>query len=440
MTCISFYFFFSAPTLSIQDNLISKFFISTDERTSLPVILEASTLHGIKASFIDNNRSVVEAAVQIKLALAHHFCQKGSFLSMAQSSTFATSEWQRIAWFCVDENARSYISSASKSDMTSSHCALSLRDMIWRKRIFALLNAWMKLSQDLLPSLGGTDSSLLVDFSLVEGRLSQSARFDDLFKSLLCDFLMKLPPKDIKRLLIDWRQEMKRHAASFVAADGAFNLVYEYIKDEGGEGKTWRLLGEDINSFIILFNAQEAGNDTDDNSNDALCRELRASLVHSLEMRYRKLKSFNVPFPSDVVRRESEKCASSGLKSLFPKVRRGTARALAFPPDCLPDRNVSTTHDPTIVFQSMTSRVIDIEEWYELFVEEIKGSTDCQRDGNEGGSDDSEEKRIKCGGDILWQRFVFAVQELEMCGLVSRSRRRGRNAFEKNVMVWSSGL
>jgi len=421
--------FVSPPSAVILDNLISKLFISADERISLPLVLEASALNGIKASFADNNRSVVEAAMQIKLALAHHFGQKGSFLSMAQSSAFTTSQWQRIAWFCVDKDARSYIASTSKSDITSGSCTSSLRNMIWRKRTFALLNAWMKISRELLPSLGGNDSSLLVDFDLVEGRLSHSAYFDDLFHAL-CDFLLKLPLKDVKGLLIDWRNEMKRHAASFVAADKAFSLGYEYIDDEGlrkTQGAAWRYLQEDINNFIILFDAQETANareNDDDNNQAGLIRELRASLVHSLEMSYRRLKDFKMPFSSEAVRRETKKYASSGVKSLFPQVRRATARALALPSG-LPDRTISTTHDPVIVFQSMTTRVIDIEEWYDLFVEDVAGNST----GN-----------AKCRGDVLWQRFVFAVQELEICGLVSRSRRRGGNAFEKNAMVWSSGL
>ena len=116
----------------MKDKLMSKFFISADE-DCLPVVLEAPILRSIKASFLDNNRSVVEASLQLKLALAHHFSQKGSFLSMTQSSAFNTSEWQRIAWFCVDKDARSYVmSSVSKAETaSSSYCVEPLRAMIW---------------------------------------------------------------------------------------------------------------------------------------------------------------------------------------------------------------------------------------------------------------------------------------------------------------------
>jgi hypothetical protein len=132
------------------------------------------------------------------------------------------------------------------------------------------------------------------------------------------------------------------------------------------------------------------------------------------------LKDLNMPFSSDRVKEDSETVISSGVGSLLPQVRRGTARALAHPP-ALPSRETSITHDPLVVFQAMTTRVVEIEEWYKTFSEEIGTSSPTIR------------------GGILWQRFIFAVHQLEMCGLVCRSRRRGGNAFEKTAMVWASG-
>ena len=118
-------------------------------------------------------------------------------------------------------------------------------------------------------------------------------------------------------------------------------------------------------------------------------------------------------------RQKCEAVIKSGTGALIPQVRRDTARALAFPP-ALPSRETSITHDPVIVFQALTTRVVDIEEWYKAFAEEVN-------------------QHKSSGRDILWQRFIFAVHQLEMCGLVCRSRRRGGNAFQKTAMVWASG-
>ena len=127
-----------------------------------------------------------------------------------------------------------------------------------------------------------------------------------------------------------------------------------------------------------------------------------------------------MPFSSETDREDSEAVIKSGASALAPQGRRGTARALAFPP-ALPSRDSSISHDPVIVFQALTTRVIDIEEWYKAFTEEINQHQSSGR------------------SDIRWQRFIFAVHQLEMCGLVCRSRRRGGNAFEKTAMVWASG-
>jgi hypothetical protein len=400
------------------DHLIRQLFISED---NLVVILGAPLLRDIRASFLDNHRSVVEAAMQIKAALAHQLVQRGSFLPMAQIPAFANAEWSRIAWFCVDKGARSFIMASSTSrdaDMTSRFCASRIRTMIWRQRMFVLVNAWIRHARDLLPSLGRTKAAdLMIDFGLVEGRVSQSSSFDELFQAL-DEFIRKLPIRDVQALLLRWRDEMKHRETSFAAADNAFRHVYEYV-DESGDDIIWKLTEEELNSFIILFCRQESeGRALEDES--AVCKELRASLVHSLEVKSRMLKDLNMPFSSDRVKEDSETVISSGVGSLLPQVRRGTARALAHPP-ALPSRETSITHDPLVVFQAMTTRVVEIEEWYKTFSEEIGTSSPTIR------------------GGILWQRFIFAVHQLEMCGLVCRSRRRGGNAFEKTAMVWASG-
>ena len=430
------------PSDVVLDRLMNKFFISSDESINLAVILGAPLLRGIKASFVDNNRSVVEAAMQIKLALAHHFVQKGSFLAMAQIPAFTSSEWQRIAWFCVDKFARSFIMSSSSrnSDMTSSSCASKIRTMIWRKRMFLVVNVWIKLAQDLLPTMAGKKKSdLLIDFGLIEGRASQSESFDELFEAL-SEFIRKLPVKDVKALLLRWKEEMEQHEASFLAADEAFRLVYEYVNESGGD-IIWKLMKDDLNSFILLFDRLETKENEPKDDKDKMDmtdepgdsnggadetevvdvgRELRESLIYSFDVECRMLKDLNMPFSSETVREDSEAVIKSGTSALIPQVRRGTARALAFPPP-LPSRETSITHDPVIVFQALTTRVVDIEEWYKAFAEEVNQYKSSGR------------------GDILWQRFIFAVHQLEMCGLVCRSRRRGGNAFEKTVMVWASG-
>ena len=406
------------PSDVVLDHLIRQLFISEED---LAVLLGAPLLRDIRASFLDNHRSVVEAAMQIKAALAHQLVQRGSFLSMAQIPAFANAEWPRIAWFCVDKGARSFIMASSSSrdaDMSSRFCASRIRTMIWRQRMFVLVNAWIRHARDLLPSLGRTKTAdLMIEFGLVEGRVSQSSSFDELFQAL-GEFIRKLPIRDVQALLLRWRDEMKQRETSFAAADDAFRLVYEYV-DESGDDIIWKLTEEELNSFIILFCRQEsAGRALEDES--AVCKELRASLVHSLEVKSRMLKDLNMPFSSDRVREDSEAVISSGVGSLLPQVRRGTARALSHPP-ALPNRETSITHDPLVVFQAMTTRVVEIEEWYKAFTEEIGTSSPTIR------------------GGILWQRFIFAVHQLEMCGLVCRSRRRGGNAYEKTAMVWASG-
>ena len=406
------------PSDVVLDHLIRQLFISEED---LAVILGAPLLRDIRASFLDNHRSVVEAAMQIKAALAHQLVQRGSFLSMAQILAFANAEWPRIAWFCVDKGARSFIMASSSSrdaDMSSRFCASRIRTMIWRQRMFVLVNAWIRHARDLLPSLGRTKAAdLMIDFGLVEGRVSQSSSFDELFQAL-GEFIRKLPIGDVQALLLRWRDEMKQRETSFAAADDAFRLVYEYV-DESGDDIIWKLTEEELNSFIVLFDRQESeGRALEDES--AVCKELRASLVHSLEVKSRMLKDLNMPFSSDRVKEDSEAVISSGVGSLLPQVRRGTARALAHPP-ALPNRETSITHDPLVVFQAMTTRVVEIEEWYKAFTEEIGTSSPTIR------------------GGILWQRFIFAVHQLEMCGLVCRSRRRGGNAYEKTAMVWASG-
>ena len=301
--------------------------------------------------------------------------------------------------------------------------------------MFLVVNAWIKHAQDLLPTTGKKQSDLMIDFGLIEGRASQSQSFDELFEAL-SEFIRKLPVRDVKALLLRWKDEMEQHEASFVAADEAFRLIYEYVNGSGGD-IIWKLMKDDLNASIVLFDQQEAKEnepvddkdetDVADEPGDSngidmkdIGRELRESLIYSFDVKCKMLKDLNMPFSSETVREDSEAVIKSGTGALIPQVRRGTARALAFPPP-LPSRETSITHDPVIVFQVLTTRVVDIEEWYKAFAEEVNQYKSSGR------------------SDILWQRFVFAVHQLEMCGLVCRSRRRGGNAFEKTVMVWASG-
>lgn len=282
--------------------------------------------------------------------------------------------------------------------------------------MFVLVNAWIKHAQQLLPTSSvANGSDLMTDFGLVEGRASQSHSFGELFGAL-CEFIRNLPTKDVKALLLRWKEEMEHHEASFAATDKAFRLVYEYVNESGGD-IIWKLMRDDLNSFIVLFDKQES---QDGEPNAHVGRELRASLIHSFDIKCRMLKDLNMPFSSDKVREESDAVVSSGVGALVPQVRRGTARALACPP-ALPRIETSITHDPVIAFQALTTRVVDIEDWYGAFAAEIDQRKSSKRN------------------DILWQRFIFAVHQLEMSGLIGRSRRRGGNAFEKTAMVWASG-
>jgi len=404
--------------------MMSYLFGEAGEKTSLPPVLEGGVIYEIKKCFLDNNKSVVEASLQIKLALAHHFSHPGSFLSMVQSSTFIASEWQRVAWFFVDSEARKLTTGDSALyGEASSDFVRRIRDLVWRRRIFVLLNASMKLAREVFQSFDLAEADLLSNTTLLEGRLLQSDALVDYFK-VLRQLIEKIPPLELRKLLILLRKEIFRHESSFEDADRAFSMMYEYIiKDPfNSDGMGWRLLREDINSFIVLVDCHEselASSLSNAAKNHEMLQELRFSIINFLEVRCKLL-------PGD----SSSPNANSGKaklmrdfttqKSLQPHVRRSIAVGLASPPPNLPRKNESITHDPIVAFQSMKCRVVSIDEWYGFFLEVL--DKDCSADH-----------------DILWQRFTFSVLQLEHCGLVSRSRRR-ENSFEKTAMVWSSGV
>ena len=106
----------------------------------------------------------------------------------------------------------------------------------------------------------------------------------------------------------------------------------------------------------------------------------------------------------------------SYFSSIGTKPRHELTTSIANPED-RDDSIYRFTIDMKMVFTAFNSRVIQLEEWFQRFV-------------------DAHPLKHITTADMV-QRFAFCLYQMMLCGLIVRSRRK-ENLFEKAALVWAS--
>ena len=83
--------------------IVEQFWKQLYLKRQFPVLLPSVVLAAIQRSFIYQQASFCKTVRKLQQALAYHFTQPGSLLSVANDPSILSELWQRLAWFCVAE-------------------------------------------------------------------------------------------------------------------------------------------------------------------------------------------------------------------------------------------------------------------------------------------------------------------------------------------------
>lgn len=395
---------------------------------------------------------------------------KGSFLAMTGESSFTHDHGKRMAWFCLDQNARSYLMSsmASSDDVASSVIPSStiltfIDTAIQDQRFLFLIIHLVHFAHYCLVHKNPDDAHLkrILDRKVfttlscpenhVEACVCLSGEYLQRVKSILGQlgqlqlsdlvvFLIQLA-KVIQMMLVSEHSTMALSSFTQTVMD----LIY-YNTDTRAPStgilrdpkeRTKRLL-QWIHENIILTHAllqeySEEGLGVRKMSTAELASlesSLRQDIVTTLDNLFHRI-SFDwcVSSPISLLLSLADKrsntlmSGTSFLQSILAQPRRHVASALR---ENLCASNVELANYVRIAFSVMNVRVIDLATWFARFANGIHDDGKMEKPINDS------ETNLN-----LIRSFTFAVYQLIHMGIVSKSR-RSDDIYEKLAMVWVS--
>lgn len=108
-------------------HIVEQFWKQLYLKRQFPILLQPVVLAAIQKSFIYQQASFCKTAQKLQQAMAYHFSQPGSLLSVANDPSILSELWQRLAWFCVAEYSPERVSDdpakkAAEEAMVGGYC------------------------------------------------------------------------------------------------------------------------------------------------------------------------------------------------------------------------------------------------------------------------------------------------------------------------------
>ena len=383
---------------------------------------------------------------------------------MTDVSSFTKYHGKRIAWFCSDPRARSYLLVPSSSpssfneDISTtipSSTLLTFIDTALQDRRFLFLVVEMLhffhgflVHKSYINQIGVFSfTSLSLPTNAVEACVSSS---DD-YRRLVKDVLEKLGLLQLSELII-FMVYSAQFIQKYLDCTGKLlpftktvqDLIYSashtqmlplsgVLRDPTDR---MRRLLQWVHENIILIHAllQETSNEYQ--GIHVMTKERRlilekslkediittfGNLFHRISFDWCVSSPFSLFFSLADKRSNTIISGSSLLQSILAQPRRHVA--LGIYEKCSPDSS-SIGNDVRAAISVLNSRIIDVITWFSLFINEI----------HQG---DSTLRRFPESHSAMHQRFSFTVYQLIHMGMISKSR-RSDDIYEKQAIVWVS--
>jgi len=354
---------------------------------------------------------------------------------MTGATSFVRRHGQRIAWFGLDANARSYALSSLGRDAKmlsdSKSLAYALDAAVQERKFIALVSNIVHLSVDAQPvgakDERGNDTVTKTVFGVrmmnsIEPCLTLSFEYREAVRKIFV-MLRRASLSDIANTIALWIREVGYNLEDRSHTSFFFDPFNSSKHRDWSADKYRRDPAERLIMFLRLLNECIILIDAIDDASEDMDQQLREYFVSKFDRIFRRISSdWNMtPLSSfSALRRNVSPGGTSFEASLNAEPRRCVAAAIT-------NRSNTVTssvagyelEDAAKVFDIMDCRIIETSEWFMRFSTLVS------------------EASYSCQGIVLLQRFAFAVYQLVHCGLVVRSRRR-EDAFEKVAMVWCS--
>jgi len=268
---------FQSPNSKLVfDHLLQLLYGHIEGKYNLPVLLTGSILSSIRERFELHHGSVVTAVRDIKMAMSHHFARRGSFLALMHNASFVRRHGKRLAWFCLDRQARSFMLSMIHNNNTNdneynnnqnaNHSDIEIKGLSDSRSLFTAIQATVE--ERSFPSLVGrlvhiasqyqnslcspTNSTLATKLdhetnhnshalslskpttndwgvtNTIEHCLTLSETYKNNARNIF-EFLRKAPLHDIASLLFQWREEASNTIQACQSVAGTASMLCEYL-------------------------------------------------------------------------------------------------------------------------------------------------------------------------------------------------------------------
>jgi hypothetical protein len=394
---------------------------------------------------------------------------------MTDDVTFTNMHKNRLAWFCLDPKARSYLMTSSsttpletvETNVPCSTFLTYLETAIYDRSFLFLVIELVHFSHSFLMNVNHDKShdtsipSASIHYSDI--RLDVCICAQDEYRRKVQTILDRLAQLHIPNIIV-FMIECARFTQSKLLTDGIpsfTNVVRDLVSHKQGmnshlktttmtkpQDRAKRLLHWMNESIVLLhalveagdvFRNRTTGNKTfDDRHHRMLSTEqrldyecaLRNSLSSTFEnLFYRVSMDWCVSSPISLLLSLAD-CRSNPLisscsfkQSILAQPRRHVTIALRERISHLDQSNIG--NDVALVYSVFNARIIDVSTWFFRFTNELDTV------------DNEVHDRLLDRSPGLLQRFAFAVYQLVHMGIVSKSRRNDE-IFEKNTMVWAS--
>ena len=408
-----------SETLPSPDHILKQFRRSLHVDLKFPVLFPPAVFQELEKGYLQQNKCVHSVIAKYRKALALLFASDNrSLLSVSQNDTILAELWQRIAWFLLDEKARSLLLDHDTNDTNQSPCTVfnSLQDIKSRDEQAHL---FLQLVDGVQHKKKHTN---------LHGKKHED---NELFAPLESGFLKGISVRAILEELVKLRSslapENDRHAR--MSVQQASLLLTSYVHCEPSSSSLKReaerekmLIGKKLdllNQLIVLVGKSRHSDDLveledlfkrwafpncwgpNNEDNTSNCSNVWLITPPRCD---------SPPITSDIL------SASEPRKQVVVALSR-----LPVPPRSVPQQQPSLAYLPSMMYRLIHDRVaVTQEDWYDKFWENVNGQYDCSREQS-------------------YALFSLGLRYLKQCGLVAERIRVGSRSdlvYERAKLVW----
>lgn len=346
----------------------------------------------------------------------------GSFLSLAEDSSFLSRFGINLAWFCADSDARKWIFGKNHEFRDSFHLLESMQSSFGFMRYNLMLCAFIRILGLWILDNNGNEDECENSVSIDQHHSIGRSKYLKVLLAKVYDKIRSEPISNLTALFVTCYKSVQDATKAVDSSSlrsflpicaGGSDLDSMLPLDAYAKALTEMLENSIFSLEMLSINAADQ---------EAVIRHFRESLVETLHgilwnqandwsgsNSFSRLITFGIQDGND---------EQSFLSSMTVEPRRLVASSISSPYSLNSDRSF----DMSVAFRALDTRVISTNYWFGQFTEKVSFYSE---------DDLSKEE--------LLQRFAFAVYQLMYCGFVVRSHRK-TDSFEKGAMVWASIL